>query len=161
MPAPLGGESFEEGVDVRRVDVRGVQVRLVSVALGALVAGLSWVAPAEASRPANAKQRVALASAVHSSRVAGLNQIPRSEYRVVDQRVSTVSRNWASARLVATPAFRSSFQNVIVVAVKLAGTDQWVVVDLGSAEVGCGTAPNKVLADLFDTKTPCPAGGIG
>jgi hypothetical protein len=37
-----------------------------------------------------------------------------------------------------------------------------VVVDLGSAEVGCGIAPNKVLADLFSTKTPCPPGaGIG
>lgn len=30
-----------------------------------------------------------------------------------------------------------------------------------SADVGCGIAPNKVLADLFKTKTPCPAGGIG
>jgi hypothetical protein len=146
---------------VRRVRVRRVQVRLAAVAVGALVAVLTLVASAEASRGANAGQRAALTTAVHASRVAGLNQIPDSEYRVVGQRVSTVSENWASARLVATPAFRSSFQNAIVIAVRPAGTEQWTVVDLGSADVGCGIAPNKVLADLFDTKTPCPSGGIG
>jgi hypothetical protein len=60
--------------------------------------------------------------------------------------------------LVATSAFKSKFQNAFVVAVKLAGTSRWVVVDLGSAEVGCGIAPNKVLADLFKTNRPCPVG---
>jgi hypothetical protein len=37
-----------------------------------------------------------------------------------------------------------------------------VVVDLGTAQVGCGIAPDQVLADLFKTKQPCPPGeGIG
>ncbi len=119
-------------------------------------------APAGASRVANAKERSGLTSAVHASRVGGLNKVPKSRYRVTGQRVSTDSTNWATARLVATPAFKSTFQNAIVVAVKLAGTNQWVVVDLGTADVGCGIAPNKVLADLFRTKRPCPSGtGIG
>jgi hypothetical protein len=36
-----------------------------------------------------------------------------------------------------------------------------VVVDLGTAEVGCGIAPNAVLADLLGLKageSPCPPG---
>jgi hypothetical protein len=59
---------------------------------------------------------------------------------------------------VATSAFKSKFQNAFVVAVKLAGTSRWVVVDLGTAQVGCGIAPNKVLADLFKTSRPCRGG---
>ena len=140
--------------------MRGICVRLALVGLLALAVMATYVVPAEASRAANAKERSALTAAVHATRVAGLNTVPRSHYRVTGQRVSTVSRNWASARLVATPAARSTFQNAIVVAVKPAGTNQWVVVDLGSADVGCGIAPNKVLADLFKTTTPCPSGGI-
>jgi hypothetical protein len=141
--------------------MRRVSARLALTGLVALAATTAYVAPADASRPAKAKERSALTAAVHASKVGGLGQVPESHYRVADQRVSTVSTNWASARLVATPAFRSSFQNAVVVAVRLAGTNQWVVVDLGSADVGCGIAPNKVLADLFQTKTPCPSGGIG
>jgi hypothetical protein len=141
--------------------MRRVPARLALMGLVALAAATAYVAPADASRPAKAKERNGLTAAIHASTVAGLNKVPASHYRVADPRVSTVSTNWASARLVATPSFRSSFQNAVVVAVKLAGTNQWVVVDLGSADVGCGIAPDKVLADLFKTKTPCPAGGIG
>ena len=65
---------------------------------------------------------------------------------------------WAIAQLVARPAFRTTFQNATVLAIRAAGTNGWVVVDLGAAEVGCGIAPNKVLADLFKAKTPCPLG---
>ena len=87
---------------------------------------------------------------------------PKSHYRLTGERVSSVSSSWAKADVVARPGFQSTFQNATVVAVRLAGTGQWVVVDLGSAQVGCGIAPNKVLADLFSTKTPCPPGtGIG
>jgi hypothetical protein len=141
--------------------MRRVSARLALMGLVVLAAATAYVAPADASRPANAKERNRLTDAIHASMVGGLNKVPQSRYRVADQRVSTVSTSWASARLVATPAFRSSFQNAVVVAVKLAGTNQWVVVDLGSADVGCGIAPNKVLADLFQTKTPCPSGGVG
>lgn len=92
------------------------------------------------------------------ARNARLTKLPRNHYRVSGQRVSTVSKSWAIAQLVATPAFRDSFQNATVLAIRPAGTSGWVVVDVGTAEVGCGIAPNKVLADLFKTKTPCPPG---
>jgi hypothetical protein len=119
-----------------------------------------YVAPAGASRAANANERQGINSAVYASGVGGINKVPRNRYTVTGQRVSTVSRFWATARLVARPAFRSSFQNASVVEVKLAGTNFWVVVDVGTGEIGCGIAPNRVLADLFRTNTPCPRGGI-
>ncbi len=131
------------------------------IVAGAVVGtAMLCAAPAVASRAANGTERQGLTNAVHASVVAGINKVPRSHYTVTGQRVSTVSKNWGSARLVATSGFKSSFQNALVVAVKLAGTNRWVVIDLGSAQVGCGIAPNKVLADLFNTKRPCP-GGIG
>lgn len=129
---------------------------VVSAIMGA--GAVLWAAPAGASRAATANQRQALVNAVHSSVVGGINKVPTNEYTVTGARISSVSRSWASARLVATSAFKSKFQNAFVVAVKLAGTSRWVVVDLGSAEVGCGIAPNKVLADLFKTNRPCPVG---
>jgi len=121
-----------------------------------------FAASASASRAPTTKEQKGIANAVLATHVAGLNTVPRSHYRVTGERVSSVSGSWAKAEVVARPAYRSTFQNASVVAVRLAGTSQWVVVDLGSAQVGCGIAPNKVLADLFSTKTPCPSGtGIG
>ena len=140
--------------------MRRIRARFALIGVLALAAATVDATPAGASRAAGSNVRTALTSAVHESHVAGLNTIPQSHYRVADPRVSTVSRNWASARVVAKPAFRTTFQSAIVVAVKLAGTNRWVVVDLGTADVGCGIAPDKVLADLFKTKTPCPSGGI-
>jgi hypothetical protein len=127
-----------------------------------ITAATVCAAPAGASRAANAKDRRALSSAVHTSPVGGIDKLPRSHYRVTGQRVSTVSKSWAIAQVVATRPFRGSFQNATVLAIKPAGTSEWVVVDVGTADVGCGIAPNKVLADLFKTKQPCPSGeGIG
>src|SRR5436190_14349416 len=105
---------------------------VVSAIVGA--AAVLWAAPAGASRAANATQRQALTNAVHSSMVASIDKVPSNRYTVTGQRISTVSKSWASARLVATPAFKSTFQNALVVAVKLAGTSRWVVIDVGSAE---------------------------
>jgi hypothetical protein len=123
---------------------------------------MTFAASAGASRAPTSQQRAALTSAVQASSVGGINRIPRSHYRVTGPRVSSVSSSWATAQLTAQPAFRTTFQNAIIVAVRPAGTQRWVVVDLGSADVGCGIAPDKVLADLFKTKTPCPSGeGIG
>jgi hypothetical protein len=139
-----------------------VWVRAAGIASIVLTAAAIWVAPAGASRAANGGERRGLTQAVHSSRVGGLGSIPESHYQVTGERISTVSRSWATARLVATPPFRSTFQNATMIAVRPAGTAQWVVVDLGTAQVGCGIAPDKVLADLFKTKLPCPPGeGIG
>jgi hypothetical protein len=117
-----------------------------------------------ASQRASRSQANAVAQAVRSSPVGGINQVPTRRYTVSNVRISTVSRAWAMASLVPTKAFRNSFQTATVVAVRLAGTRRWVVVDLGSAQVGCGTAPNVVLADLLGLKngeSPClPGEGI-
>lgn len=136
-------------------------VRVSPLAVVAVAVSMIFAAPAAASRAPTAKQRRALTSAVYDSSVAGLNRIPQSHYRVTGQRVSSVGSSWAKVQLVARHGFESSFQSATAVAVRLAGTSQWVVVDLGSSEVGCAIAPDKVLSDLFKTKTPCPSGGIG
>jgi hypothetical protein len=151
----MGRSAVRRPFRMPRVGVLGV-----SIAGLAVIAAMIWAVPAGASRSANTTERQGLTNAVRSSSVGGLNRVPGSHYTVTGQRVSTKSRNWGIARLVATSAFRSTFQNSVAVAVKLAGTNRWVVVDVGTSMVGCGIAPNVVLADLFNTKRPC-VGGIG
>lgn len=114
-----------------------------------------------ASKSATRSQVNALTQAVRSSPVGGIDKVPTKRYTVTKVKISTVSRAWAMASLAPTKAYRKIFQPAIVVAVQPAGTSKWVVVDLGSSEVGCGIAPNAVLADLLGLKkgeTPCPPG---
>jgi hypothetical protein len=102
-----------------------------------------------------------LTSAVRTSAVGGIDKVPVNRYTVSRVRISTVSKAWAMASLVPRKSFARTFQPAYVVAVKLAGTSTWVVVDLGSAQVGCGIAPNSVLSDLLGLKReeqPCPPG---
>ena len=115
---------------------------------------------AQASRPASPGTRTAITAAVHASSVGGLDRIPQRDYRVTDARISSVSRSWASAQLSPTRASRSTFQSGSAILVRLAGTNRWVVLDVGSAQVGCGIAPDKVLADLYHVQRPCSTGGI-
>jgi hypothetical protein len=126
-----------------------------------LLAVLSLAATAFAARNATRSQASAIARAVRSSPVAGIDKVPARHYRVVNVRISTVSSAWAMASLTPTKAARDNFQPAIVLAIEPAGTRSWTVVDLGSAEVGCGIAPNAVLADLLALKSgesPCPPG---
>jgi hypothetical protein len=124
---------------------------LVAV-LGLLVAAVAAV-PASAARRANAQQTAALAKAVKSSPVAGIDRVPARKYRVTGAKVSTVSPSWATANVTPTRAAQDTLQGGTAVAVRLAGTRQWVVVDFGTAEVGCGIAPDPVIADLFGVRT--------
>jgi hypothetical protein len=127
----------------------------------ALLAPLVLAAAAPARKNATPRQANAVAQAVKSSPVGGINKVPSNRYTVTNVRISTVSKAWAMASLKATRAFRNSFQAATIVAVQPAGTSKWVVVDLGSAQVGCGIAPNAVLADLLGLKrgeSPCPPG---
>jgi hypothetical protein len=138
-----------------------ISVRRPVLALVALVSVLLCAAPAAASVKATARQQRALASAIRTSPVAGLDKVPTVRYRVTGQRISSTSKSWAIARLVAQPAFRSRFQSGYVIAVQPAGTQRWVVVDAGSSEVGCGIAPNSVIADLIGARNAaeaCPPG---
>jgi len=93
--------------------------------------------------------------------VGGIDRVPAKRYRVTKVKISTVSRAWAIASLVPAKGYRRSFQPATAILVNPAGTRSWVLVDLGSAEVGCGIAPDAVLADLLGLKageTPCPPG---
>jgi hypothetical protein len=131
-------------------------------ALVLLVALAVWGAgTALASKSASRSQATAVAQAVRSSPVGGINKVPTSRYSVRRVRISTVSSAWAMASLVPTKAARNKFQASTAVLVKPAGGSRWVVVDVGSAQVGCGIAPNAVLADLLGLKSgesPCPMG---
>jgi hypothetical protein len=114
-----------------------------------------------ASKRASRSQVNAVTRAVNGSPVGGINKVPKRRYTVTRVRLSTVGPAWAMASLVPTKPFRNRFQTATVVAVEPAGTRSWVVVDLGSAGVGCGIAPNVVLADLLGLKSgesPCPPG---
>ena len=129
-----------------------------SVLLVAGLVALLTAAPATASRKATKREAAAITRAIHTSTVGGIKKVPRSHYRVTRQKVSTISRYWALADMVARPKYVNSFQNASVLLIRLAGTGRWAVVDLGTADVGCGIAPTPVLVDLFNTNTPCPSG---
>jgi hypothetical protein len=124
---------------------------ICSIGLGLMICA----APADASRKATAEQRVRLADAIHTTPVAGIGEIPTRRYLIRNARVSSASKSWAAALLVGRGKFRTRFQPAEVLAVRLAGTPQWVVVDAGTSGVGCGIAPADVLADLFAEGT-CP-----
>ena len=133
-------------------------------AIAGLAIAVAAAVPAAARRTASSSQRSALVRAVHGSPVAGLNRVPQSHYTLTDVRISTVSRSWASAAVTPTARYRSSLQSISVVAVQPGGTRSWVVVDAGSAQVGCGIAPDTVLADLYRAKASevcAGAHGIG
>jgi predicted aspartyl protease len=132
------------------------------VAAIAVLAALVATAPASASRKANAQQRAALSAAIMRTPVGDLGRAERHKpFRITGQRISTVSPSWATATLVPKPKFQARVQGGYVIAVRLGGTKTWVVVDAGTAMVGCGIAPNSVIADLLGI-TPvsdaCPDG---
>jgi hypothetical protein len=107
-----------------------------------------WVPSAQAAKPATGAQLSAITEAVHSSTVGGMGGIPRSHYTVTKARISTVSVSWATANITPTKAYQSTMQGAYAFFVEPAGTKSWVLVDLGTADVGCGFAPNPVINDL-------------
>lgn len=126
-----------------------------------VLALLALSSPTLASKGATPAQLKALTRAIHATPVAGINKIPANRYRVSRAKISIVSTSWASAWVEPTKRFQATLQGIEVVAVKPGGTSTWVVVDAGSAEVGCGIAPDPVLADLLGLKAgeqPCPPG---
>ena len=81
-----------------------------------------------------------------------MNRVPRANYRIVGIRVSKLAPTWATARQVPTAAAAATFQPAYGVLVRLARTrgaaGPWVLVDVGSSDVGCKVAPRRVLTDL-------------
>lgn len=119
--------------------------------VAAALAAAVFAAPAVADRAAKPAEKRQIAKAMRASVVGG--GIPDRWYTIDRQRISTASSSWAMAWQRSTKAGEGKFQPAYALLVKLAGTKRWVVVDLGTALVGCGVAPDKVVADLVG---PCP-----
>jgi hypothetical protein len=152
---------IEKGIEMRPRMRRTSPAAIALLAATALLAVLAFSGSALASKSATPAQLKALTRAIHATPVAGINTIPANRYRVSRARISTVSTSWASAWVEPTKRFQATLQGIEVVAVKLAGKSAWVVVDAGTAEVGCGIAPDPVLADLLGLKAgeqPCAPG---
>jgi hypothetical protein len=133
--------------------------KMLSVLAVAALALTALAAPAGAAKPATTAQTGAIARAIHTTTVGGANRLPKSWYRVTGAKVSTVSKSWAWATETPTKAGRNKFQPAFFLLVQPAGLKKWVVVDLGTALVGCGIAPDSVLSDLTGIKgDPCPDG---
>jgi hypothetical protein len=127
---------------------------LAALAAAVLVAGVAAV-PASAAKAPTAAQKAAITRAVKTTPVGGVNQTPKAWYRVDRIKISSVSKNWAIAWQTATKAGRGKFQPAYFILVNPAGTKGWMVVDVGTALVGCGIAPNAVVKDLIGA---CPPG---
>lgn len=133
----------------------------VAALIACLLAAALAAVPASAARTATRGEAAALAKAVFASPMAKGDKQFRQQYRTTGARVSTVSKNWAKVDVVARPRYASRLQGGYAVAVRPAGGKAWVVVDFGTAYVGCGFAPNSVVADLLGVKTiatVCPSG---
>jgi hypothetical protein len=127
---------------------------LAALAAAALVAGLA-AAPASAKKAPTAAQKAAITQAVKTTPVGDVNQTPKAWYRVDRIRISSASKNWAIAWQTATKKGENKFQPAYFILVNPAGTKGWTVVDVGTALVGCGIAPNAVVKDLIGA---CPPG---
>lgn len=135
--------------------------RWTLAAAAALLACLLASSTASAARNATRQERTALAKAVFASPMGRGDPQFKRQYETRGARVSTVSRYWAKVLIVARPRYVSRLQGGYAIAVRPAGGSAWVLVDFGTADVGCGIAPNSVLADLLGVKTiaaVCPPG---
>ena len=112
-----------------------------AVALGATVA------PAVGASVVNAtaSQKAAITTAIQTTSVAGLNQVPQANYTVGKTVLYAGSKYWARASIVATSAAKATFQGSIAVLARSGGTNTWTVLDIGTSEVGCRVAPVGVV----------------
>ena len=130
--------------------------RTAGIAAAAALSLLVAAAPAAASKRPTSSQAAAITRAVQTSTVGGIDRVPRNRYVVSHRRVSTVEKSWAYAQIQPRKRFQDTFQSAYVMLVNLAGTRTWVVVDLGSAQVGCGVVPTAVISDLLGGDAGCP-----
>jgi hypothetical protein len=137
---------------------RGWWIGGMALAMSAAGVG-SALGASGGSRPASAAERAAIERAYVTSPLGGVNRVPRSHYRVTGVRVSRLAPDWATAQQVPRPAFRGTLQGAYGVLLRLperpGAAGPWVLVDVGTASVGCTIAPARVLAGL---RVPCPPG---
>jgi len=118
-----------------------------AVATLALVAGPAVAAPATSHGASTTTTSTApgttaaiTAAVQRSPATAG---VPGTGYAVTDVRTAATDATWAGAALQPTG---DDLDPATVVLHRVRGT--WTVVDLGTAQVGCGTAPATVVTDL-------------
>ncbi|MFM9019511.1 MAG: hypothetical protein ACKORG_08760 [Actinomycetota bacterium] len=120
--------------------------RLPALAVaGAVALGIA-ATPALAAPKANkasAAQLAAMAKAVQSSPVAGMNQVPTSSYAVRNGMVYAGSSYWGKVSIASKS---DTFQGATAVLVRPAGGSAWTVVDVGTSDTGCWVAPVGVAA---------------
>lgn len=109
-------------------------------------AAVTAAAPAEATtrvaRPRRVSTKRLIIRAV--TREVMDNGVAASQFTVERVRVSRVNPSWAAAALVPKRSADLDPADVLVRRTK----STWVVSDLGTAEVGCGVAPRRVLGSL-------------
>ncbi|WP_369069823.1 hypothetical protein [Kineococcus terrestris] len=113
-------------------------------AAAVLALGLLAAAPASASSPAAAPAAPAVDPALVAAVAASpfTDGVPDGAWTVTD--VRTADDVWAAAAL--EPVDPQALDPAT--ALLRATPDGWEVVDLGTAQVGCGTAPDAVLPAL-------------
>ena len=106
------------------------------------LAAAALLAPVSAAVAAAVVEGPAVEEAVRTSPLtAGVDP---AAYVVADVRLAAADPAWAAARIAPVPG--AALDPADVVLRDVAG--RWEVVELGTAEVGCGTAPAPVLADF-------------
>jgi hypothetical protein len=85
-----------------------------------------------------------ISTAVTSS--AAVAAVPAADYTVTDVRTAPSDPTWAAAELAPTAAGADTLDPATVVLRQVDGT--WQVVDLGTAQVGCGLVTPAVQGEL-------------
>lgn len=125
----------------------------VATLLGAGAVAGTGVGASEHSRAPEPAERAGIVASAKGA----IPTADRGKYRIVGVRVSSRSRSWATATVTPKPAYRASLQGAYMVLVRSALTGRWTILDLGTAMVGCGIAPDRVLTDL-GIGGECPPG---
>jgi len=136
-----------------------LRTMLAALAAGAIALG-AFAGPAAASKAPTASQAKQITRAVKTTKLGGANRVPKSWYTVDRIRISSLSDHWALAWQTATPKGEGKFQPAYFILVNPQGAKRWVVVSLGTALVGCGVAPDVVIADLVGSPGCPPGEGI-
>ncbi|NIZ89428.1 hypothetical protein [Kineococcus rubinsiae] len=143
-PAPHDRTPHDSRAHLQAARPRGARTTARLLAAGAAVAGLALVAGPAGATPAPTTPdatTAAVTTAVQTSPATAA--VPRSAYAVTDVRTAAADPAWAGAALEPTG---DDLDPATVVLHLVAGA--WTVVDLGTAQVGCGTAPAAVAGDL-------------
>ena len=111
----------------------------------------TFAAPALAAKKPTPKQTRSIERAVKA--MPEVQNLPRGSYKIVGERVSTVSRFWASAHIRPRTGFEGTFDDGEIILVRPADSRRWVPLEIGTGYVGCGVAPVRVISDLRGVTT--------